>query len=106
MKYKTIDELDARVERIIDKTVKHYYTDWKNYDRPKYMVMKGSRDRDDKKLILIARECGTYLIRQCDVDNHDSWAETLWKYYHEQERSSFYFIDLDNLTVVKEKEAC
>ena len=35
MKYPNIDSLDQRIEAIISRTVKHYYTDWKNYDRPK-----------------------------------------------------------------------
>jgi len=102
MKYKNIDLLDNRIENIIKKTVKHYYTDWKNYDRPKYMHYKGSNKIEDKSLILIARECGTYLIRTVDLLDKNSWASTLYNYFHNQEKAYFYNIDIEKLTVVKE----
>ena len=99
MKYKNIDELDARIERIIDSTVKWYYTDWKNYDRPKYMGFKGSNKTDDKKMILIARESGTYLVRLADIENGDDWANTLYTYFQDQEHATYYFINLNRLEV-------
>lgn len=101
MKYPNIDLLDARVERIIDGTVEHYYTDWKNYDRPKYMKFKGSSDQADKKMILIARACGTYLIRIEDIKSGDDWAVTLYNYFQEQEHATYYMIDLNRLEVKK-----
>lgn len=101
MKYNTIRDLDTRVEKIIDSTVKHYYTDWKNYDRPKYMKFKGSTDQADKTLILIARECGTYLIRIADIKAGDTWANTLYEYYQTQERANYYTINIDKLEVKK-----
>ena len=93
MKYPNINALDTRVEKIISSTVKHYYTDWKNYDRPKYMKFKGSSDQADKKMILIARTCGTYLIRLEDIKAGDNWAVTLYNYFQEQEHGNYYFID-------------
>lgn len=99
-KYKTIDELDARIERIIKKTVESYYTDWKHYDRPKYMKLKGSPDRHDKKVILIARRCGTYLLTLESIRT-SSWAGTVYEYYQTQERADYYMIDLDRLTIGK-----
>lgn len=103
MKYKTIDELDARIESTITKTVKHYYTDWKNYDRPKYMGFKGSLDPKDHKLVLIARTCGTYLLRAEDIKEAGSWSESVFNYYRQQENdgTKYYNIDLDNLTIAK-----
>ena len=98
MKYQNIDELDARIERIVKKTVESYYTDWKNYDRPKYMGLKGSSDRHDKKLVLIARRCGTYLLRTADI-KPESWSKTLFEYYMKSE--DYYEINLDRLTIVK-----
>lgn len=100
MKYTNINELDARIERIVKKTVQSYYTDWKNYDRPKYMGLKGSQDRKDKELILIARNCGTYLIRTADL-LPGTWSSTLFEYYMEQERADYYLINLDRLTIIK-----
>ena len=98
MKYKTIDLLDARIERIISANVKHYYTDWKNYDRPKYMRLKGSNDRTEKEMILIARECGTYLITDNDMRFSTTYTDII-DYYFNQEytKSKFFFIDLINL---------
>ena len=98
MKYKTINDLDRHIENIISRTVKHYYTDWKNYDRPYYMKLKGSNRRQDKKLILIARDCGSYLYT----------IDELYSYYHGRvvctyygESVKYYFIDLEKLTCKK-----
>ena len=101
MQYKTIEALDSRVEKIIDRTVKHYYSDWKNYDRPKYMRFKGSQDWEDKKLILIARNCGTYLIKISDILAGNDWANTLINYYSTQESADFYYINLLSLKCKK-----
>jgi len=101
MKYATIDALDARVERIIKSTVKHYFTDWKHYDRPKYMKYKGSNDRREKHLILSVRTCGTYLYTEAEKEKAGTWPHTLWEYFHTQERADHYKIDLDRLTVEK-----
>ena len=97
MKYTDINILDQRIENIVDRTVKHYYTDWKNYDRPKYMKFKGSSDKEDKDLILIARACGTYLIKTADIKNGDDWANTLYEYFQTQERAIYYHININNL---------
>lgn len=101
MKYATIDALDARIERIIKATVINYYTDWKNYDRPKYMKYKGSQDRREKRLILSVRKTGTYIYTEADKDERDTWPNTLWNYFHDQERADHYRIDLDRLTIEK-----
>lgn len=101
MRYPSIEALDNRIEKIIDSTVKHYYTDWKNYDRPKYMKFKGSSDQADKNLILIVRSCGTYLVRIEDINNGDSWANTLIEYYQTQEHAEYYHININKLEVKK-----
>lgn len=101
MKYSNINELDQRIEKIISQTVKHYYTDWKNYDRPKYMCFKGSTDQADKNLILIARTCGTYLIRIEDIKAGNDWANTLYEYFQTQERATYYHININNLEIKK-----
>ena len=103
MKYADINLLDTRIENIISRTVKHYYTDWKHYDRPKYMKFKSSNNKLDKQLILLARACGTYLVRLSDIKAGDKWANTLIEYYSSQEISDFYYIDLFKLEVKKIK---
>jgi len=99
-RYKSIDELDARIERTVRRTVENYYTDWKNYDRPKYMKLKGSRDRDDKKMILIVRRCGTYLYTLKEIETY-TFAATVYEYYHTQEPATYYVIDLEKLSIEK-----
>ena len=101
MKYKDINEMDLRVEKIIDTTVKHYYTDWKNYDRPKYMSCKGSSRQADKELILIARACGTYLVKMADIKAGDDWANTLINYFQNQEHADYYYLNLRTYEVKK-----
>ena len=101
MKYRTINELDQKIESVITRTVKHYYTDWKNYDRPKYMSLKGSDKKEDKKVILIARSCGTYLVKISDMAAGDEWANTLYDYFLNQEHADYYFIDIDKLIITK-----
>lgn len=104
MKYKSRDDLNNRIERIIKNTVKHYYTDWKNYDRPKLMHCYGSNDSDEKKLILIVRECGTYLLKEDEAKTEGKPANTLFYYYQNQEKANFYFLDLENLKITKINE--
>ena len=97
MKYKTIDELNNRIEKEVKKTVNHYYTDWKNYDRPKYMysVAKGAT-----KFLLIVRDCGTYLFTEKDLDRET--VKTIIEYYSIQDQTAkFYRIDREQLTMKK-----
>lgn len=105
MKYNEINALDTRIENTVKKTVHHYYTDWKNYDRPKYMKCKGSDDLEEKEIILIARECGTYLITKKDIKKA-KFAATIIEYYFMQEYSGshYYRIDLNALTINKMKD--
>lgn len=100
MKYRSILELDNKIERIIDRTVKHYYTDWKNYDRPKYMGLKGSEAPEDKELILIARECGTYLLTLDHIASSEG-ATAIYTYFQTQEKATYYYINLNNLELKK-----
>ena len=99
-RYKNINELDARIERIISKTVKAYYTDWKNIDRVKYMRLKGSDRKEDKQMILIARTCGTYLYTLEELKGYP-WAGTVYEYYQNTDRATYYRVNLDRLTIEK-----
>lgn len=103
MTYTTKEALINRIDRIINGTVKHYRSDWTEYDRPKLIRWLASDKRDDKQLLLIARDCGTYLLRAADIATAGSPAETILSYYRDQEPSgcSFYRIDLNRMQVVK-----
>ena len=100
MKYKTIDDLDARIEKTIKRSVKSYYTDWKHYDRPKYMGYKGSREMEDKRLFLIVRECGTWLERESDLYK-DNWTTAVFEQYLDFSNVTYYTIDIDRLIFEK-----
>ena len=100
MRYQNIDNLDAGLEAIVSETVKHYYTDWKNYDRPKYMCLKGSKDRLDREFYLIVRACGTWIVTKRDYLERECM-RTVFDYYRDQERSTYYRVDLDSKVIVK-----
>lgn len=85
-----INTLDQKIEKIVKKTVEYYYTDWKNYDRPKYMKLKG--DSSVKNITLIARKCGTYLFSDKEIASGE--AAAFLEYYTTQEAANFYNIDM------------
>ena len=95
MRYKTIDALDARIEKEVKKTLKFYYTDWKNYDRPAYMNYKSSTRPADKKLLLMLRDCGSYLYKLEGIKNN-----VVFDYFKttEPKKHKYYIIDLNKLT--------
>lgn len=104
MKYNDQNALDTAIEKIVRKRVQYYYTDWKDYDRPKYMRCKASNQIADKELVLIARRCGTYLLRKSDIRDSKS-VRAIYEYFIDQESADYYDIDLLNLTVKKAKKA-
>lgn len=91
-----INKLDAMVEKTISEKVKHYYTDWKNYDRPKYMKFKGIDAI--KSAILLVRECGTYIFSDIELAEKEA-AKTIYEYFTTQEASNVYKIDFTKGTV-------
>lgn len=101
MTYTTKEALINRIDRIITGTVKHYMSDWTELDRPKLIRWLASDKRDDKQLLLIARDCGTYLLRMVDVNNKEHEASVINEYYREQEDDSckFYMIDLNRMQI-------
>lgn len=97
MKYfKTIDELHAYLERKAKKIVKHYYTDWKNIDRPYLMKLTGERTSE---VYVIFRDCGTYLYSRKDLDRE--FPQVIMDYYKNNKGTEYYKIDLYRLTAEK-----
>ena len=94
MKYNNIQELDARVEKIITDNVKYYYTDWKNYDRIKYMKLKGLA----ATALLLVRDSGTYIFNMDNVKDN-----VIVDYFTSQEIGKFYLIDTKKYTVKRIK---
>ena len=103
MKYNTIDELDTAIERTARRIIKSYYTDWKNYDRPTYMGYKGATERTKKHILVLFRECGSYIFSDFDFMDRSTPAEIVSYYlnYENDNKTRYYFIDLDKLTFTK-----
>ena len=47
--YKAFDEIMATLDRLVKRQVKHYLTDWTDYDIPRLNESMASTDRSDKK---------------------------------------------------------
>ena len=104
--YKNTSEILMTLDNIINKHVKHYKTDWDQHDRPKFQTCINSKNLDDKKLILIARDCGTWLLYASEINKPDSTARTIYNYYlpggpdnPKRNPNKYYRIDLLALTI-------
>lgn len=100
MRYTDIDSLDHKLESLVSRKVKYFYSDWKNCDRPKYMKFKGSSNIEDKDFLVLIRKCGTYIIRTCDIFRIDG-ATGLFEYYQSQGISDYYHVNLNKLEIKK-----
>lgn len=108
--YNTFDELMQQLETIAKKQVKHYFTDFTDYDIPNLKKYNASTDRTEKRLTFIARECGTWLIFTDDIEKPGTFANTIFNYYRpggvENKRNcpnKFYNIDLLALSIIEIK---
>lgn len=94
-KFKNIDDLHSYLEKEAHKTIKHYYTDWKNYDRPDVMKHTGLKT---KEVYIILRECGSYLHTREDLLKYD-FSATVMDYYTSDRTAKYYKVNFDALTV-------
>lgn len=108
--YKDFNELMTTLDKIVRKYTKHYLTDWTDYDIPRLNESLKSSDRSDKKLTLIVRDCGTWLIYTDDINKPGTGANTIFNYYkpggvgsHRTKPEKFYNIDLAALTIIQLK---
>lgn len=99
MKYATETEFIKAVDRIINRKVKHYRTDWTGIDRPKFVANVAGKNQPD---VLIARECGTYLLDSVAIRIVGTEARTIL-YYHmnKESEADFYEINYDLKQVIK-----
>lgn len=95
-RFSNIDDLHTYLEKLAKKTIKSYYTDWKNYDRPALMRATGNRET----VYIILREYGSYLYTVDDLINHD-FPAVVMDYYTDEKRNHYYKVDLYNLTIEK-----
>ena len=96
-KFKTIDELHAALERQAKRTIKYYYTDWKNYDRPEIMRHTGAKTRE---IYIILRESGSYLYTRADLlSSRSDFARAVMDYYTTDRTAKYYKVDFSRLTL-------
>ena len=108
--YQDINELKAMLENIINKQVKHYKTDWTDYDLPKLEKCIASNNMNEKNLTLIARNSGTWLLFTNDLRDPGSQASIIFNYYlpgscgaSKKTPEKYYNIDLSALTIIQLK---
>ncbi len=93
--FENIDELHAYIERQARRTIKHYYTDWKNYDRPDMMKATGNKE---KEVYIIVRECGSYFYTLEHL-RKSLYARTVMDYYNTDSTAKYFRVDFQKLTV-------
>lgn len=95
-KFKTIDELHAYIERQAKRTIKFYYSDFKNYDRPEIMRHTGAKT---KEIYIIFRESGSYLYTREELtDSRRDFARVVMDYYTTDKTAKYYKINFRDLT--------
>ena len=95
-KFKTIDELHDYIERQAKRTIKFYYSDFKNYDRPEIMRHTGAKT---KEVYIIFRESGSYLYSREELtDSRRDFARVVMDYYTTDKTAKYYKINFDALT--------
>ena len=94
-KFKSIDDLHNAIERAAKRTIKYYYTDWKNYDRPALMKATGEKET----IYIILRESGSYLYTKTELEAGYKFGFTVLDYYTSDRTAKYYKADLRNLTL-------
>lgn len=104
--YNNFNELLKALDTLAHKHVKHYISDWMEYDVPRLNKLNASKDRSEKNLILILRDCGTWLIFADDIKDPTTTAHTIYNYYlpggpdnPARNPNKYYKIDLIAFTV-------
>jgi hypothetical protein len=93
-KFTDINDLHAFLERQARRTIKYYYTDWKNYDRPEIMKHTGLKTRE---IYIILRESGSYLYTREDLSRN--YPAAVMDYYSQDATAKYYKVDFNRLTV-------
>jgi len=95
--FKTVDELHQFLERQAKHTIKFYYTDWKNYDRPEIMRHTGEKTQE---IYIILRESGSYLFDRAELLHPvRDFARVVMDYYSTDKTAKYYKVNFDALTV-------
>lgn len=104
--YNNFNDFMAALDTLAKKQVKHYINDWIDYDIPRLNKLNASKEKIDKKLVLILRNCGTWLIWADDIKNPETFSHTVFYYYlpggpdnPTQNPNKYYSLDLINYTI-------
>ena len=96
-RFTNIDDLHNYIERQAKKTIKFYYTDFKNYDRPEIMRHTGEKT---KEVYIIFRESGSYIYSRAELLNPGrDFGRVVMDYYTTDKTAKYYKVDFYNLTV-------
>lgn len=96
-KFKNIDDLHGYIERQAKRTIKYYYTDFKNYDRPEIMKHTGAKTSE---VYLILRESGSYIYDRAELLHPiRDFGRAVMDYYTTDHTAKYYKIDFNRLTV-------
>lgn len=98
-KFSNIDELHAFLERRAKQIIKHYFSDWKNMDRPEVMKHTGEKTSD---VYIIFRESGSYLYSREELaDMRRDFPAVVMDYYKTDRTALYYKVDFCKLTAEK-----
>ena len=81
-KFEGVDVLDF-LGQIVELHTQHYKDD---FDMDKELIPKLalSGEPEDRRLLWMSRPCGTYTLREREVYLEGSYANNVWRFYHEQ----------------------
>lgn len=94
-RYKTIDDLHAAIEKKARRIINHYYTDWKNYDRPALMKATGNQET----IYIILRDSGSYLYTYNELKAGYQFGLDVMDYYKTDRTAVYFKVDLKKLTL-------
>jgi len=82
VKFEGVDVLDF-LGQIADLHTQHYKDDFE-MDKELIPKLALSGELEDRHLLWMSRTCGTYTLREREVYLEGSYANNVWRFYHEQ----------------------
>ncbi|WP_425755679.1 hypothetical protein ACPW7J_14305 [Ihubacter sp. rT4E-8] len=69
--------------QVVELHTQHYKDDF-DIDKELIPKLALSGEPEDRRLLWMSRPCGTYTLREREVHLEDSYANNVWRFYHEQ----------------------
>ena len=96
-RFEDINGLYSYIEKKAKQTIKFYYTDYKNYDRPRLMAFAYDQEPE---VYLILRKCGSYIYTAAELlDPGYDFPAYVMDYYTSDESAKYYKLNMKTLTV-------